>query len=159
MENFDINKELESLHGLSIIEKCSALDDLLGKLEKAQEQVINAEEKISEEYASVYKKKFYKEITSLIETTFDGKIPYVEKYGYKFQYDNMPIYLSLSCIYGEWSINLFVLSVSCKHLVKLGKVLGVEIVGNGASLNIEVTEKNLVSKVKQIFSLSDSYRK
>lgn len=159
MENFDINKEIEGLQGLSIIEKCSALDDMLGKLEKAQEQIINAKDEITEEYASEYKKKFYKEISSLIETTFEGKIPYIDNYGYKFLYNNMPIYLSLFCTYGEWSIYLFVLSGSTKHLIKLGKVLGAQIIGNGASLDIEVTEKNLISKVRQIFSLSDSYKK
>ena len=29
MEKFDINKEMEKLKGLNIIEKCSALDDLM----------------------------------------------------------------------------------------------------------------------------------
>ncbi len=29
MEKFDINKEMAKLKGLNIIEKCSALDDLL----------------------------------------------------------------------------------------------------------------------------------
>ena len=29
MEKFDINKDMEKLKGLNIIEKCSALDDLL----------------------------------------------------------------------------------------------------------------------------------
>ena len=38
-------------------------------------------------------------------------------------------------------------------------VLGVNITGNGASLNLEVTEKDLLSKVKQILLLSDSYEK
>ena len=32
MEKFDINKEMAKLEGLNIIEKCSALDDLLDDL-------------------------------------------------------------------------------------------------------------------------------
>ena len=40
MEKFDINKEMAKLKGLNIIEKCSALDDLLDDLEDAQEQII-----------------------------------------------------------------------------------------------------------------------
>ena len=36
MEKFDINKEMAKLKGLNIIEKCSALDDLLDDLEDAQ---------------------------------------------------------------------------------------------------------------------------
>ena len=35
MEKFDINKEMAQLKGLNIIEKCSALDDLLDDLEDA----------------------------------------------------------------------------------------------------------------------------
>lgn len=74
-------------------------------------------------------------------------------------YDNRPIYITLYCSYGEWSICLFVKSGSAKHLIKLAGVLGVNITGNGASLNLEVTEKDLLSKVKQILLLSDSYEK
>ena len=37
MEKFNINKEMAKLKGLNIIEKCSALDDLLDDLEDAQE--------------------------------------------------------------------------------------------------------------------------
>ena len=40
MEKFNINKEMAKLKGLNIIEKCSALDDLLDDLEDAQEQII-----------------------------------------------------------------------------------------------------------------------
>lgn len=145
--------------GLNIIEKCSALDDLLDDLEDAQEQIICAKDEISEEYANVFKKKFHEGIASFIAETFDGKIPCVEKYGYKIMYDNMPIYITLFCTYGEWSICLFVKSGSTKHLIKLAGVLGVNITGNGASLNLVVTEKDLLSKVKQILLLSDSYEK
>lgn len=74
-------------------------------------------------------------------------------------YDNRPIYITLYCICGEWSICLFVKSGSAKHLIKLAGVLGVNITGNGASLNLEVTEKDFLSKVKQILLLSDSYEK
>ena len=42
MEKFDINKEMAKLEGLNIIEKCSALDDLLDDLEDAQELIICA---------------------------------------------------------------------------------------------------------------------
>lgn len=94
MEKFDINKEMAKLKGLNIIEKCSALDDLLDDLEDAQEQIICAKDEISEEYANVFKKKFHEEIASFIAETFDGKIPCVEKYGYKIMYDNMPIYIT-----------------------------------------------------------------
>lgn len=104
MEKFDINKEMAKLKGLNIIEKCSALDDLLDELEDAQEQIICAKDEISEEYANVFKKKFHEEIASFIAVTFDGKIPYVEKYGYQIMYDNRPIYITLYCTYGEWSI-------------------------------------------------------
>lgn len=159
MEKFDINKEMAKLKGLNIIEKCSALDDLLDDLEDAKEQIICAKDEISEEYANVFKKKFHEEIASFIAETFDGKIPCVEKYGYKIMYDNMPIYITLFCTYGEWSICLFVKSGSTKHLIKLAGVLGVNITGNGASLNLVVTEKDLLSKVKQILLLSDSYEK
>lgn len=159
MEKFDINKEMAKLKGLNIIEKCSALDDLLDDLEDAQEQIICAKDEISEEYANVCKKEFRKEIDSFIQSTFTVKIPYEEKYGYKMMYDNMPIYITLFCTYGEWSIYLFVKSGSTKHLIKLAGVLGVNITGNGASLNLEVTEKDLLSKVKQILLLSDSYAK
>lgn len=44
MEKFDINKDMEKLKGLNIIEKCSALDDLLDDLEDAQEQIICAKD-------------------------------------------------------------------------------------------------------------------
>ena len=44
MEKFDINKEMAKLKGLNIIEKCSALDDLLDDLEDAQEQFICAKD-------------------------------------------------------------------------------------------------------------------
>lgn len=44
MEKFDINKEMAKLKGLNIIEKCSALDDLLDDLEDAQEQIICAKD-------------------------------------------------------------------------------------------------------------------
>ena len=37
LRNFSINKEMAKLKGLNIIEKCSALDDLLDDLEDAQE--------------------------------------------------------------------------------------------------------------------------
>ena len=40
MEKFDIDKEMAKFKGLNIIEKCSALDDLLDDLEDAQEQII-----------------------------------------------------------------------------------------------------------------------
>lgn len=126
MEKFDINKEMAKLKGLNIIEKCSALDDLLDDLEDAQEQIICAKDEISEEYANVFTKKFHEEIASFIAETFDGKIPYVEKYGYKIMYDNMPIYITLFCTYGEWSICLSVKSGSTKHLIKLAGVLGVK---------------------------------
>lgn len=150
---------MAKLKGLNIIEKCSALDDLLDDLEDAQEQIICAKDEISEEYANVCKKEFRKEIDSFIQSTFTVKIPYEEKYGYKMMYDNMPIYITLFCTYGEWSIYLFVKSGSTKYLIKLAGVLGVNITGNGASLNLEVTEKDLLSKVKQILLLSDSYAK
>ena len=71
MEKFDINKEMAKLKGLNIIEKCSALDDLLDDLEDAQEQIICAKDEISEEYANVFKKKFHEEIASFIAETFD----------------------------------------------------------------------------------------
>lgn len=99
MEKFDIDKEMAKFKGLNIIEKCSALDDLLDDLEDAQEQIICAKDEISEEYANVFTKKFHEEIASFITETFDGKIPYVEKYGYKIMYDNMPIYITFFCIY------------------------------------------------------------
>ena len=117
MEKFDINKEMAKLKGLNIIEKCSALDDLLDDLEDAQEQIICAKDEISEEYANVFKKKFHEEIASFIAETFDGKIPYVEKYGYQIMYDNRPIYITLYCICGEWSICLFVKSGSAKRIL------------------------------------------
>ncbi len=133
---------MAKLKGMNIIHKCCALDDLRDELEDAQEQIICAKDEISEKYANVFKKKFHEEIASFIAETFDGKIP-----------------LTLFCTYGEWSICLFVKSGSTKHLIKLTGVLGVNITGNGASLNLEVTEKDLLSKVKQILLLSDSYEK
>ena len=159
MEKFDIDKEMAKLKGLSMIEKCSALDDLLDDLEDIQEQIINAKDEISEEYANVYKKKFREEIESFIQTAFTVKIPYEDKYGYKIMYDNMPIYITLFCTYGEWTIYLFVKSGSTKHLIKLAGVLGVKITGNGASLDLEVTENDLLPKMKQILLLSDNYKK
>lgn len=159
MEKFDIDKEMAKLKGLSMIEKCSALDDLLDDLEDIQEQIINAKDEISEEYANVYKKKFREEIESFIQTTFSVKIPYEDKYGYKIMHDNMPIYITLFCTYGEWTIYLFVKSGSTKHLIKLAGVLGAKITGNGASLDLEVTENDLLPKMKQILLLSDNYTK
>ena len=47
---------MAKLKGLNIIEKCSALDDLLDDLEDAQEQIICAKDEISEEYANVLKR-------------------------------------------------------------------------------------------------------
>ena len=70
MEKFDINKEMAKFKGLNIIEKCSALDDLLDDLEDAQEQIICAKDEISEEYANVFTKKFHEEIASFIAETF-----------------------------------------------------------------------------------------
>lgn len=112
MERFDINKELKNLEGLSVRAKCSALDDLCCTLREAISDISNAKNEILEEYKRSCRKKFIDEIDSEIKANFDGRIPYVDNYGYKVSYDGIPTYINFSCIEGEWYIYFTVLEGS-----------------------------------------------
>ena len=104
MERFDINKELKNLEGLSVRAKCSALDDLCCTLREAISDISNAKNEILEEYERSCRKKFIDEINSFIKANLDGRIPYVDNYGYQVSYDGIPTYINFSCIEGEWYI-------------------------------------------------------
>ena len=101
MERFDINKELKNLEGLSVRAKCSALDDLCCTLREAISDISNAKNEILEEYKRSCRKKFIDEINSEIKANFDGRIPYVDNYGYQVSYDGITTYINFSCIEGE----------------------------------------------------------
>lgn len=119
MERFDINKELKNLEGLSVRAKCSALDDLCCTLREAISDISNAKNEILEEYKRSCRKKFIDEINSEIKANFDGRIPYVDNYGYKVSYDGIPTYINFSCIEGEWYIYFTILEGSLKPVKEL----------------------------------------
>lgn len=119
MERFDINKELKNLEGLSVRAKCSALDDLCSTLREAISDISNAKNEILEEYKRSCRKKFIDEINSEIKANFDGRIPYVDNYGYKVSYDGIPTYINFSCIEGEWYIYFTILEGSLKPVKEL----------------------------------------
>ena len=155
MERFDINKELKKMKGLNVIDKCSALNNLCDTLREAVAEVTNAKKKILEEYENSCRKKFIEEINSDINANFNGEIPYVDNYGYKVSYDGIPTYISFSCIEGEWYIYFSVLEGSLKPVEELIKRME----GNSESMEVHVSEEELVRKIRFAFMESDVFSK
>lgn len=153
MERFDINKELKNLEGLSVRAKCSALDDLCCTLREAISDISNAKNEILEEYERSCRKKFIDEINSEIKANFDGRIPYVDNYGYKVSYDGIPTYINFSCIEGEWYIYFTVLEGSLKPVKELVIRMG----GDSESLELRASEENLVWKFLYALYSTDDY--
>lgn len=153
MERFDINKELKNLEGLSVRAKCSALDDLCSTLREAISYINNAKNEILEEYERSCRKKFIDEINSKIKADFDGRIPYVDNYGYQVSYDGIPTYINFSCIEGEWYIYFTILEGSLKPVKELVKRMG----GDSESLELRASEENLVWKFLYALYSTDDY--
>lgn len=153
MERFDINKELKNLEGLSVRAKCSALDDLCSTLREAISDISNAKNEILEEYERSCRKKFIDEINSEIKANFDGRIPYVDNYGYQVSYDGIPTYINFSCIEGEWYIYFTVLEGSLKPVKELVIRMG----GDSESLELRASEENLVWKFLYALYSTDDY--
>ena len=151
MERFDINKELKNLEGLSVRAKCSALDDLCCTLREAISDISNAKNEILEEYERSCRKKFIDEINSEIKANYDGRIPYVDNYGYQVSYDGIPTYINFSCIEGEWYIYFTVLEGSLKPVKELVKRMG----GDSESLELRVSEEELIWKFQYAFFSTD----
>lgn len=153
MERFDINKELKNLEGLSVRAKCSALDDLCYTLREAISDISNAKKEILEEYEHSCRKKIIDENNSFIKANIDGRIPYVDNYGYQVSYDGIPTYINFSCIEGEWYIYFTVLEGSLKPVKELVKRMG----GDSESLKLRVSEEELVYKFRFAFLESDDF--
>lgn len=153
MEKFDINKELKNLEGLSVRAKCSALDDLCCTLREAISDISNAKNEILEEYERSCRKKFIDEINSKIKADFDGRIPYVDNYGYQVSYDGITTYINFSCIEGEWYIYFTILEGSLKPVKELVRKMG----GDSKSLELRVSEENLVWKFLYALYSTDDY--
>lgn len=153
MERFDINKELKNLEGLSVRAKCSALNDLCCTLREAISDISNAKNEILEEYKRSCRKKFIDEINSKIKADFDGRIPYVDNYGYQVSYDGIPTYINFSCIEGEWYIYFTILEGSLKPVKELVIRMG----GDSESLELRASEENLVWKFLYALYSTDDY--
>lgn len=153
MERFDINKELKNLEGLSVRAKCSALDDLCCTLREAISDISNAKNEILEEYKRSCRKKFIDEINSKIKADFDGRIPYVDNYGYQVSYDGITTYINFSCIEGEWYIYFTILEGSLKPVKELVIRMG----GDSESLELRASEENLVWKFLYALYSTDDY--
>lgn len=153
MERFDINKELKNLEGLSVRAKCSALDDLCCTLREAISDISNAKNEILEEHERSCRKKFIDEINSKIKADFDGRIPYVDNYGYQVSYDGITTYINFSCIEGEWYIYFTILEGSLKPVKELVRKMG----GDSESLELRVSEENLVWKFLYALYSTDDY--
>ena len=153
MERFDINKELKNLEGLSVRAKCSALDDLCCTLREAISDISNAKNEILEEYERSCRKKFIDEINSDIKANYDGRIPYVDNYGYQVSYDGIPTYINFSCIEGEWYIYFTILEGSLKPVKELVRKMG----GDSESLELRASEENLVWKFLYALYSTDDY--
>ena len=153
MERFDINKELKNLEGLSVRAKCSALDDLCCTLREAISDISNAKNEILEEYERSCRKKFIDEINSFIKANLDGRIPYVDNYGYQVSYDGITTYINFSCIEGEWYIYFTILEGSLKPVKELVRKMG----GDSESLELRVSEENLVWKFLYALYSTDDY--
>ena len=153
MERFDINKELKNLEGLSVRAKCSALDDLCCTLREAISDISNAKNEILEEYKRSCRKKFIDEINSEIKANFDGRIPYVDNYGYQVSYNGVTTYINFSCIEGEWYIYFTILEGSLKPVKELVIRMG----GDSESLELRASEENLVWKFLYALYSTDDY--
>ena len=153
MERFDINKELKNLEGLSVRAKCSALDDLCCTLREAISDISNAKNEILEEYERSCRKKFIDEINSDIKANYDGRIPYMDNYGYQVSYDGIPTYINFSCIEGEWYIYFTILEGSLKPVKELVIRMG----GDSESLELRASEENLVWKFLYALYSTDDY--
>lgn len=106
-----------------------------------------------EEYKRSCRKKFIDEINSEIKANFDGRIPYVDNYGYKVSYDGIPTYINFSCIEGEWYIYFTVLEGSLKPVKELVIRMG----GDSESLELRASEENLVWKFLYALYSTDDY--
>lgn len=106
-----------------------------------------------EEYERSCQKKFINEINSKIKADFDGRIPYVDNYGYKVSYDGIPTYINFSCIEGEWYIYFTILEGSLKPVKELVRKMG----GDSESLELRVSEENLVWKFLYALYSTDDY--
>ena len=153
MERFDINKELKNLEVLSVRAKCSALDDLCCTLREAISDISNAKNEILEEYERSCRKKFIDEINSDIKANYDGRIPYMDNYGYQVSYDGIPTYINFSCIEGEWYIYFTILEGSLKPVKELVIRMG----GDSESLELRASEENLVWKFLYALYSTDDY--
>lgn len=153
MERFDINKELKNLEGLSVRAKCSALDDLCCTLREAISDISNAKKEILEEYEHSCRKKIIDENNSFIKANIDGRIPYVDNYGYQVSYNGITTYINFSCIEGEWYIYFTVLEGSLKPVKELVKRMG----GDSESLELRASEENLVWKFLYALYSTDDY--
>ena len=153
MEKFDINKELKNLEGLSVRAKCSALDDLCCTLREAISDISNAKNEILEEYERSCRKKFIDEINSFIKANLDGRIPYVDNYGYQVSYNGVTTYINFSCIEGEWYIHFTILEGSLKPVKELVIRMG----GDSESLELRASEENLVWKFLYALHSTDDY--
>ena len=102
-----------------------------------------------EEYERSCRKKFIDEINSFIKANFDGRIPYVDNYGYQVSYDGITTYINFSCIEGEWYIYFTILEGSLKPVKELVKRMG----GDSESLSYKISEKELVWKFQYAFFL------
>ena len=112
-----------------------------------------AELRILEEYERSCRKKFIDEINSEIKANFDGRIPYVDNYGYQVSYDGIPTYINFSCIEGEWYIYFTVLEGSLKPVKELVIRMG----GDSESLELRASEENLVWKFLYALYSTDDY--
>lgn len=106
-----------------------------------------------EEYKRSCRKKFIDEINSEIKANFDGRIPYVDNYGYKVSYDGIPTYINFSCIEGEWYIYFTILEGSLKPVKELVRKMG----GDSESLELRASEENLVWKFLYALYSTDDY--
>ena len=106
-----------------------------------------------EEYKRSCRKKFIDEINSEIKANFDGRIPYVDNYGYQVSYDGIPTYINFSCIEGEWYIYFTILEGSLKPVKELVIRMG----GDSESLELRASEENLVWKFLYALYSTDDY--
>ena len=159
---FDIEEVLEDLEGLNVIEKCQALDDLSydlsDKLEEAIQEISDAQDRISDEYAASCYKKFVKEIKSFIDANFQEQRPDISDKCYcTTNYNGVSMVVGPSCLYGEWTIGACksVREGSIRPPQELIKKLG----GKAGTDTMQVSEEEVVPKMKLALSFSDNYKK
>ncbi len=157
MEEFDIEEELENLEGKSIIEKCEALDNLYGNIEEALNDILEAKDRICNEYEEACYKKFVNEIKLFINANFQGQKPIIsDRCISTFNYNGVSMIVYPMCTDGKWSITVSVKGVggSLKPEQELFRKLG----GNDKTGDLLVSEDAVVPKVEQALSFSDGYK-